>query len=101
MKIQRGSQTLYTKFFDMCEPMEPFLKVFYGLVGFPYWEKCSSKGGKFCFDNKSMGKAPVFMTKVLENSQYDGNLKTIFDAKFDGNRTSCVMAELSINRADP
>ena len=67
-------------------------KALKALVGFP---SCSSTPGKFCFGNQLVAKIPIAALKTLDVTQ-DGNIRVRFVTKFDGNRTSCTIADLSV-----
>lgn len=74
---------------------DPVLLALHTLIGFPYLEKCSSVPGKFCIENKKIVKIPISTQRILDMSEF-GNMKVRVETKYDGNRTSCIIADLII-----
>lgn len=86
---------IYNGVIDSCILRTDMIKkALKALVGFP---RCSSPPGKFCFGNEKVGKISIAALKMLDVTQ-DGNLRIRSVTKFDGNRTSCTIADLSVTR---
>lgn len=67
-------------------------KAIKAMLGFP---RCSTIPGKFCFSNQKEATISIATLKTLDVTR-DGNIKVRYETKFDGNRTSCAMADLSV-----
>lgn len=95
MTVRRGLQVIYQNTLDACAFRFDIIRnTLYSIVGFPYTEKCSNKSGKFCIKNYNTGKSPITVLKIISNALH-GNIVIRFDTKFNGNRSSCVIAELA------
>lgn len=94
--IKRGTQVMYKKSIDYCTEQNRLTRSILSIGGFSLSQKCPVKAGKLCFKNEKVASISLVNTsKFMELVQFE-NITARLVTKFDGNRTSCVIAELSV-----
>lgn len=91
-----GMQVFYNKTFSPCVSKTDYVKFsLKAIAGFPHWENCSTKGGKFCDVNKKISSISPVALKTLETFQ-SGDVRINYYTRFDGGRVSCTSADFSV-----